>query len=169
VRYPNVGRFRSMKGLGELLGNHSGIRPRRLCRWGEEGQALVEFALILLPTLMLIFSIVSFGILFNSYVTLTDAVAYGARTLAINRGAGSGPPTACTLATTAITTAAADLTTSEIVTTITFPSPDTSTCTGLMQGDTATVQSTYPCKLQILFFNVWPTCTLRSQTTVAIE
>jgi Flp pilus assembly protein TadG len=169
VRYPNVGRFRLRKRLSELLRKYSGSRPKRAWRSGENGQALVEFALILIPMLMLIFSIVSFGILFNNYVTLTDAVAYGARTLAINRGLGTGPPTACTVATTAITTSAANLTTSEIATTITFPSPDTSACANMVAGDTATVQSTYPCNLQILFFNVWPTCTLRSQTTVAIE
>jgi Flp pilus assembly protein TadG len=136
---------------------------------GESGQALVEFALILLPTLMLIFGIIKFGILFNNYVTLTNATAYGARVLAVNRGAGSGPPNACSLAETALDSSATTLVSSQISPSITFPSPDTSTCNELVSGDSASFTATYPCNLQILFLNVWPSCTLTAQTTIRIE
>jgi Flp pilus assembly protein TadG len=137
---------------------------------GERGQAMVEFAVLLLPMLTLIVGIVKCGIMFNNYVTLTNAVAYSARTLAVSQGDGTGPPTACAAATTALDNAAANLNTSQItMAPVSFPSPDTSTCTNMVAGDTATVQATYPCDLQILFLNVWPTCTLTARTTVVIE
>ena len=138
-------------------------------RASEEGQAMVEFALVLLPLLMLLFGIIKFGILFNNYVTLTNAAAYGARTLAVNRGAGSGPPDACALAETALTNSAVTLNSSQITITPAFPSPDTSTCDSLVPGEPATIQATYPCDLQILFLNVWPSCQLSAQVTVRIE
>lgn len=130
---------------------------------------MVEFALILLPLLILIFGLIKFGILFGQYVTLTNATAYGARTLAVNRGAGTGPPTACTMAQNALDGAAVTLNPSQINFSISFPSPDTSTCSALETGDTAVMQATYPCNLQILFLNVWPGCQLVAHTTVRIE
>ncbi len=136
---------------------------------GEAGQALVEFALMLVPLLLVILGIIKFGILFGEYVTLTNATGYGARTLAVSRGNGTGPPTACQAATTALDNAATTLSTSQITVSITFPSPDTSTCSALQPGDSGEVQATYPCNLQILFFNFWPNCELSSQTTVRIE
>jgi Flp pilus assembly protein TadG len=144
-------------------------RASRIGTGGEGGQALVEFALVLLPMLMLIFGIIKFGILFNNYVTLTNATAYGARVLAVNRGAGSGPPNACSLAETALDSAATTLVSSQISPSITFPSPDTSTCNALQPGDTANFTVTYPCNLQILFLNVWPSCTLTAETVIRIE
>ena len=135
----------------------------------EAGQALVEFAWAL-PLLMLVMvAILKFGIFFYNYITLSNAVGTGARVLAVSRGAGAGPPTACTMATTALTSAAQNLTTSQITTSITFPSPDTSTCSSLQTGDSAVVQATYPCSLVIFGNNVIPGCTLSSQTTIRIE
>jgi len=135
----------------------------------DSGQALVEFAWSL-PLLMLIMvAILKFGIFFYNYITLCNAVGTAARTLAVNRGAGTGPPTACSLATTALTSAAQNLTTSQITSSITFPSPDTSTCSALVSGDSAVVQATYPCSLVIFGNNVIPNCTLSSQTTIRIE
>jgi len=136
---------------------------------GETGQALVEFALVLLPLLILVFGIIKFGILFGQYVTLTNATGYGARTLAVSRGDGTGPPTACSAAQTALDSAATTLDSSQINFSVSFPSPGTSTCSALQVGDAALVQTTYPCNLQILFLNVWPSCQLVAQTTVRIE
>lgn len=45
----------------------------------ERGQALVEFAFVLLPVLLLIVGIVQFGLLFGANVTLTNATREGAR------------------------------------------------------------------------------------------
>ena len=44
------------------------------------GQSLVEFALVLVPLLLLILGVVQFGLIFNSYVTMTNAAREGART-----------------------------------------------------------------------------------------
>jgi len=45
----------------------------------SRGQALVEFAFVLLPVLLLIVGIVQFGLLFGANVTLTNAAREGAR------------------------------------------------------------------------------------------
>ncbi len=124
---------------------------------------------MLLPLLMIVFGIIKFGILFGQYVTLTNATAYGARELAVSRGDGTGPPTACQAATTALDNAATTLNTSQITVSITFSGSGGSTCTALQPGDAGEVQATYPCNMQILFLNVWPTCELSSQTTIRIE
>jgi Flp pilus assembly protein TadG len=44
------------------------------------GQSLVEFALVLMPLFLLILGVVQFGLIFNSYVTVTNAAREGART-----------------------------------------------------------------------------------------
>ncbi|HLE59294.1 MAG TPA: TadE family protein [Candidatus Limnocylindria bacterium] len=45
----------------------------------ERGQALVEFAAVLLPVLLLIVAIIQFGLLFGANVSLTNAAREGAR------------------------------------------------------------------------------------------
>ena len=52
---------------------------RRIRSREERGQTLVEFALVLPLLGLLIFGIIQFGIIFNNYVTLTDAARAGAR------------------------------------------------------------------------------------------
>jgi len=166
-----------MKPLSNFVRLRANLRGHRAARLpagrardaGETGQAMVEFALVLLPLLILVFGIIKFGILFGQYVTLTNATGYGARTLAVSRGDGTGPPTACSAAQTALDSAATTLNSSQINFSVSFPSPDTSTCSALQSGDAAVVQATYPCNLQILFLNVWPSCQLVAQTTVRIE
>lgn len=44
------------------------------------GQAMVEFALVLLPILLVVVGIIQFGLLFGASVTLTNAAREGART-----------------------------------------------------------------------------------------
>ena len=57
-------------------------------RFGEErGQSMTEFAIVLPILVVLLFGIVQFGILFNNYVTLTDAARAGARAAAVSRQA----------------------------------------------------------------------------------
>ena len=51
----------------------------------ERGQSLTEFALVLPLMVMLLFGIIQFGVTFNHYITLTDAVRAGARTAAVSR------------------------------------------------------------------------------------
>jgi TadE-like protein len=164
-----------------ILGAHQG-RPYHRGEGrpdgSEEGQTLVEFALVLLPFLMLVFGIIRFGILFNNYVTLSNAVGVEANTLATNRAAGASSQTnqnACQLAAAALNQFAVALNTSQVTTNLStsspnpFPSPDASTCNALVSGDMATVEASYPCDLQILALNVWPSCKLVSETSIRIE
>ena len=51
----------------------------------ERGQAAVEFALILPILMALLLGIIQFGIIFNNYVTITDAARAGARKAAVSR------------------------------------------------------------------------------------
>lgn len=53
---------------------------RRCAATRARGQSLVEFALVLLPLFLLILGVVQFGLIFNSYVTMTNAAREGART-----------------------------------------------------------------------------------------
>ena len=46
---------------------------------------MVEFVIVAPILLLLVFGIIQFGILFNNYVTLTDAVRAGARQAAVSR------------------------------------------------------------------------------------
>jgi uncharacterized protein (UPF0333 family) len=54
-------------------------RPR------ERGQAMVEFAAVLLPILLLVVGIIQFGLIFGANVTLTNAAREGARAATIAR------------------------------------------------------------------------------------
>ena len=56
-----------------------------LPRWGkrDEGQAIVEFALVAPIFLLLVFGVVEFGRAWNVYQTLTDAAREGARTAVV--------------------------------------------------------------------------------------
>ncbi len=69
-----------------------GIRlPRRLPRLGgEEGTALVEFALILPILALLLFSMLDFGKAFNYWIDETHLANEGARWAAVNRNPGGG-------------------------------------------------------------------------------
>jgi Flp pilus assembly protein TadG len=51
----------------------------------EQGQAMVEIAFVLPILLLLILGIMQFGIAYNHYLTLVDAVRAGARTAAVSR------------------------------------------------------------------------------------
>ena len=51
----------------------------------ERGQTTTEFAIVLPILCLLLFGVIQFGILFNNYVTLTDAVRAGARKAAVSR------------------------------------------------------------------------------------
>ena len=76
------------------------INPR-----SERGQTMVEFALAMPVLCLVLFAIIQFGILFNDYLSLTDATRVGARKGAVSRTAPS--PAAVTEA--AVRNAASDL------------------------------------------------------------
>jgi Flp pilus assembly protein TadG len=73
--------------------------PARLASSGRErGQALVEFALALPVLLILLFGAIQFAIVFNHWLTLTEAVRAGARQAAVCRYQPSPTPTERVLA-----------------------------------------------------------------------
>ena len=51
----------------------------------EDGQTMTEFAIVLPIFCVLLFGVIQFGILWNNYVTLTDATRAGARKAAVSR------------------------------------------------------------------------------------
>ena len=125
------------------------------CLRSEKGNALFEFAMITPLLSALLIGIIYGGITFYDYVTLADAVAVGARTIAINRGVGSGPPTACSLGETALTNAATNLKTPSIsIAAETFAGSGGSSCSNLVAGDYVTLSATYPCSLTVPFTKI---------------
>ena len=55
------------------------ITGRRQLLKGEQGQSMVELALVLPLLIMLLTGIIQFGFLFNGYITVTSAAREGAR------------------------------------------------------------------------------------------
>ena len=51
----------------------------------EQGQTMVEFALVAPLLLLILFAVLQFGVVYNDYVTLTDAARVGARKAAVSR------------------------------------------------------------------------------------
>lgn len=51
----------------------------------ERAQAMTELAIVLPILCLLLFGIIQFGILYNNYVTVTDAARAGARKAAVSR------------------------------------------------------------------------------------
>jgi len=145
----------------------------------ENGNALFEFAMVLPLMSMVLVGIIYCGITFYDYVTLADAVAIGARAIVTNRGAGTGPPTACTMGETALANAATSL--KGTITIMggaggeTFTGTGGSSCTALVAGDYVTLTAKYPCYLTIPFtgINLCPIQSggsfISSSTTMRIE
>lgn len=69
---------------------HGNLWPRR----GEEGAALVEFALILPLAALILFGLIDFGFIYQSYSQLRNGVQAGAR-LASTNSTGYAPPPSC--------------------------------------------------------------------------
>lgn len=82
----------------------------------ERGQTMVEFTLVLPIFLLLVFGIAQFGIAFNNYVQLTDAVRAGARFGAPNTC--SGPCSRSGQVVTKVKASAANLDSSKVNVTV---------------------------------------------------
>ena len=81
----------------------------------EDGQAMTELALVLPIFVVLLLAIVQFGIVFNNYLTLTDATRAGARKAAVSRFIGDNGASAVQ----AVKTAASGLDQTALVPTVT--------------------------------------------------
>jgi Flp pilus assembly protein TadG len=121
----------------------------------ETGQTMVEFAIVLPVLCVLLFAIVQLGIVFNNYVTLTDAVRAGARTAAVSRNDAN--PTGAT--TTAVRSSAADLSQTNLAVTVN---------SAWTAGTDVTVTATYPYAVSLLGWVV-ASGSLTSKTTERVE
>jgi Flp pilus assembly protein TadG len=100
----------------------------------EDGQAFVEFAIVLPVLVMLMLGICQFGLAFHNYLSVTDATRVGARAAAVKRTAG-----ACDAARTAIQNTVSARQWSTISSQITCTTPD-----GTDPGDPVKVTVKYP-------------------------
>jgi Flp pilus assembly protein TadG len=105
----------------------------------EEGQSVVEFAFVLPILLALVLGIVQFGIVFNNYLTITDATRVGARKAAVSRFLGDSGAAART----ATYSAASGLDPARLVVDIQSTSWTT-------PGADVSVTATYPYSIDIL-------------------
>jgi Flp pilus assembly protein TadG len=121
----------------------------------ERGQTMAEFAIVLPILIVLLFGIVQFGILFNNYVTLTDAARAGARAAAVSRQNGNPSGTA----TAAVRSSANDLDQAKLGVTVS---------SAWTPGSQVTVTATYPYAISLLGWVV-TSGNLTTKTTEAVE
>ena len=138
-------------------------RGREPRRGSEDGQALVETALIAPVLFAVLFAIIKVGIAFHNYIVLTDAVRTAARQLAISRGVA----TACSDAVVRVQTAAVNLNLPAAAITT---SPSQASGCALTAGGDATVTATKPCDLTIMSFDfAFGQCVLTATATERVE
>ena len=121
----------------------------------EKGQSMAEFAIVLPILVVFLFGVIQFGILFNNYVTLTDAVRAGARTAAVSRQ--DSDPTG--EAQSMVRSSAANLDQSNL---------NVSVSSDWQSGDDVTVTATYPYSISLLGWVV-SSGSLSSKTTERVE
>jgi Flp pilus assembly protein TadG len=127
---------------------------RRIRLRAEDGQGMVEFAMVLPILMLLLLGIVQFGVVFSNYETLTDAGRVAARKAAIARIYGDNGASARQAAKDAA--ADLDLTDAEIDIQ-SCPAGTAYPCTTQdwsHPGSEVTVKLTYPYSLSILDFKV---------------
>jgi Flp pilus assembly protein TadG len=132
---------------------------KRYCGRNEDGQAMVEFALVATLLLLILFGIVQFAIAFKDSIALTDAVRAGARKAAVSRT--SSDPVGATRQ--AVLDAATDLNPADVQVYVT-PDPSPSWAA----GSNVTVRATYPYQIDILGIVV-ASGDLHSETTERVE
>jgi Flp pilus assembly protein TadG len=135
---------------------------------GNEGGALVEFALVLPLMMMLITGLFSFGIALTNYVELTQATGSGAQYLQTLRTSTSDP---CADTLSAIMSAAPNFQSSKVTLTLTMngTSVSGSSCSGdqsyLVQGTSVKVNAKYPCNIFVYGMTFTNACQLQAQVT----
>jgi Flp pilus assembly protein TadG len=116
---------------------------------------MVEFALALPILALLLFAVIQFGIVFNHYVTLTDATRAGARKGAVARR----DPNPQSLTIAAVRNSATDLTQSDLAVTV---------GSTWLPGADVKVTATYPYTISLLGMVV-KSGRLSSTTTERVE
>jgi Flp pilus assembly protein TadG len=152
----------------EGLPSRSGVRSR--LHSGDEGNAIVEFAMVLPLMMLLTTGIFAFGFAISNQLTLTQALGTGAQYLQQIRTSTSDP---CNDTFTAIKNAAPYLNASNIAVTVTMngvtPPQTGHTCAGaqsnLTPGVAVTVVAKYPCTLAVYSMSFTSSCQLSAQVT----
>lgn len=117
---------------------------------------MVEFALVVPLLLVVLFGIIQFGVVYNDYVTLTDATRVGARKAAISRH--EADPVGVTVAKVESSASGLDLDQLDV----------TVSATAWEHGADVTVTATYPYDVNLLGFVV-ASGDLESETTERVE
>lgn len=151
---------------------------RRVLRSNSEGSALVEMAFAAPFMMLMITGMTSYGLLLNSYLTLSHATDVGARALAVSRNVSTTP---CSDAVTAIENAAPNLSKTGLKFTISIGTGSFSSDAGnisgssgcdssnqIQPGKTAIVTVTYPYSI---FVYGWtsPDANMQSSTAEIIQ
>lgn len=121
----------------------------------ERGQTMVEFAIVVPILLLLLFAILQFGIVFNNWITLTDAARAGARQAAVGRSVAD--PTGAAVSRTR--TSAANLDQAKLAVLV---------ASSWAQGADVTVTASYPYSVSLLGLVV-KSGTLTVKTTERVE
>lgn len=144
-------------------------RSRRGMRFrSEDGNALVEIAMVLPVFLAFITGIGSFAIALGNQITLIQATGSGGEYLQEIRTSTTNP---CKDTLTAIENASPSLAGSSIGLTLTMNGTkvNATTCSGdqsdLVQGGPVTVATTYPCSLSVYGIKFLTSCQLTAQVT----
>jgi Flp pilus assembly protein TadG len=131
------------------------IRRKRPSFRAQNGQTMAEFALVLPMLALLLFGVIQFGIAFNHYITLTDAVRAGARKGAVARYLTD--PEASTVA--QVRASATDLKPADL---------NVEVESSWQPGEEVRVRATYPYSIS-LFGVVVQSGLLTSETTERVE
>lgn len=125
-------------------------------RYGDEqGQSMVEAAIVLPVMCMVLFAIVQFGMTFNNYLTLTDSARAGAREGAVSRDASN--PVGATIS--AVRSSASDLNQANLTVTVS---------SSWTPGSDVTVTVKYPYSISLMGIVVH-SGQLSSSTTERVE
>jgi Flp pilus assembly protein TadG len=123
----------------------------------QQGQSMAEFTLILPMLAILLFGIIQFGIAFNNYLAVTDAVRAGARQAAVSRSLPSGQR--ASTVESRVRSAANNLDQSKLNVFVT---------SNWDPGTDVTVRATYPYSISLLG-KVVKSGSLQSSTTERVE
>lgn len=120
---------------------------RRALRWGaggrrttcreDRGAAAVEFALLLIPLLLIVFGIISYGVMLSFRQTMSQAATEGARAAAVELDAGARQTSAIDAVNDAMSALDMSCGTDGLTCTVSAPTPCGS-------AECVTVTVTYP-------------------------
>jgi Flp pilus assembly protein TadG len=125
----------------------------------QQGQSMAEFTLILPVLAILLFGVIQFGVAFNNYLAVTDAVRAGARQAAVSRSLSPGQR--ASTVESRVRSAAKNLDQSKLKVFVT-------TSSNWAPGTDVSVRATYPYSISLLGAVV-KSGSLESSTTERVE